>query len=94
VIWALSAGHALGAGSDASKLWLRAVVFAPSVPVVYLFVLRLAPRRSSEARRREPVPVPADARPRSMPEAHAPTAPPSGAADHRPDSPTPASVGV
>jgi hypothetical protein len=60
--WVLSAAHALGAGSDASKLWLRAVVLAPSVPVVYLLVLRLAPRRSSGTRRRDPVPLRADAR--------------------------------
>jgi sulfoxide reductase heme-binding subunit YedZ len=40
LIWVTSAVHTIGAGSDASKLWLRAVASAPVVPVVYLLVLR------------------------------------------------------
>lgn len=40
VVWILAAGHALGAGSDASRLWLRAVVLAPVAPIVYLLVVR------------------------------------------------------
>jgi len=40
IVWMLSVGHALGAGSDASRLWLRAVVLAPVAPIVYLLVLR------------------------------------------------------
>jgi sulfoxide reductase heme-binding subunit YedZ len=40
VVWVLSAVHALGAGSDASKLWLRVVVLIPVAPIVYLFVVR------------------------------------------------------
>lgn len=48
VVWLLAAAHALGAGTDAQKLWLRAIALAPSVPVVYLLVLRLAPRRSAK----------------------------------------------
>jgi sulfoxide reductase heme-binding subunit YedZ len=42
VVWALSVIHTLGAGSDASALWLRAVVLAPIAPVAYLLVLRVA----------------------------------------------------
>jgi sulfoxide reductase heme-binding subunit YedZ len=52
VVWALSAAHALGAGTDAPRLWLRGAALAPAVPVVYLLVLRLAPRRSSKTSRR------------------------------------------
>ena len=52
VVWALSAAHALGAGTDAPRLWLRAVALAPAVPVVYLLVLRLARRPSSKSARR------------------------------------------
>jgi methionine sulfoxide reductase heme-binding subunit len=46
IVWMLSVGHALGAGSDASKLWLRALVLAPVAPIVYLLVVRLLTRRS------------------------------------------------
>ena len=52
VVWMLSAAHTLGAGSDASRLWLRAIAAAPAVPAVYMLVLRLAPPRSSQADRR------------------------------------------
>lgn len=52
VVWALAAAHALGAGTDAPRLWFRAVALVPAVPVVYLLVLRFAPRRSSKMARR------------------------------------------
>jgi methionine sulfoxide reductase heme-binding subunit len=39
--WVLSAVHTLGAGSDAHKVWLQALVLAPVVPVVYLVMLRV-----------------------------------------------------
>ena len=52
VVWALSAAHTLGAGTDAPRLWLRAIALAPAVPVVYLLVLRLGPRRSPKMARR------------------------------------------
>jgi methionine sulfoxide reductase heme-binding subunit len=41
LVWLLSVLHTLGAGSDGSKLWLRVVVLVPSVPIVYLLMLRL-----------------------------------------------------
>lgn len=45
IVWILSVGHALGAGSDAPRLWLRALVLAPVAPIVYLLVVRVfAPR--------------------------------------------------
>jgi sulfoxide reductase heme-binding subunit YedZ len=42
VVWVASAVHTLGAGSDAGRLWLRAMVFLPVFPFVYLLVLRMA----------------------------------------------------
>ncbi|MEA2147051.1 MAG: methionine sulfoxide reductase heme-binding subunit [Solirubrobacteraceae bacterium] len=41
LVWALGAVHTLGAGSDASTLWLRAVVVAPIAPLAYIGVLRV-----------------------------------------------------
>jgi methionine sulfoxide reductase heme-binding subunit len=49
-IWVLSVVHTLGAGSDASRLWLRAVVLAPVAPIAYLLVLRLARERPAMRR--------------------------------------------
>jgi methionine sulfoxide reductase heme-binding subunit len=40
VVWLLSVAHALGAGSDATRPWLRFVVLVPVAPVVYLLVVR------------------------------------------------------
>jgi sulfoxide reductase heme-binding subunit YedZ len=51
LVWLLSVVHALGAGSDASKLWLRAVVLAPIAPVAYLLVLRIFGARGGDARK-------------------------------------------
>jgi methionine sulfoxide reductase heme-binding subunit len=50
-IWVLSAVHTLGAGSDGTALWLRAVVLAPVAPIAYLLVPRLARERPAGARR-------------------------------------------
>ncbi len=48
--WLASAIHALGAGSDAHKLWLQAIVVAPVIPIVYLLVLRLLKPERSHSR--------------------------------------------
>jgi methionine sulfoxide reductase heme-binding subunit len=64
IVWVLSAVHALGAGTDGTKLWLRVIVLTPVAPIVYLLVLRLlgterTPRASApggarpQARRRD-----------------------------------------
>ena len=46
LVWVLSAVHALGAGSDAGTLWLRAIVALPAIPIIYALTLRtLSPRR-------------------------------------------------
>ncbi len=44
LVWVLSAIHTIGAGSDGGQLWLRCLVLAPGIPIVYLLVLRLLPR--------------------------------------------------
>jgi methionine sulfoxide reductase heme-binding subunit len=41
VAWLLSVVHTLGAGSDASAPWLRAVVMVPAVPIAYALVARV-----------------------------------------------------
>jgi methionine sulfoxide reductase heme-binding subunit len=41
IVWILAVLHTIGAGSDAKKLWLQAVVLAPGVPIIYLLMLRL-----------------------------------------------------
>jgi methionine sulfoxide reductase heme-binding subunit len=51
VVWLLSAVHALGAGSDASKLWVRVVVLFPVAPIVYLLVVRTLGVENRRARR-------------------------------------------
>ena len=61
IVRMLSVVHALGAGSDAAKLWLRAVALAPMVPMVYLLVVRtlgteLGQALSGERRRRTDAP--------------------------------------
>jgi methionine sulfoxide reductase heme-binding subunit len=64
IVWVLSGVHALGAGTDGAKLWLRMIVLTPVAPIVYLLVLRLlgserTPRASAprgarpQARRRD-----------------------------------------
>ena len=43
VVWLLCAAHALGSGSDAGTVWLRAIVLLPAVPIIYLLTVRLLP---------------------------------------------------
>jgi sulfoxide reductase heme-binding subunit YedZ len=53
IVWLLSVVHALGAGSDGAKPWLRAVVLAPLAPIVFLLVVRtLGPERKPAQRTR------------------------------------------
>jgi sulfoxide reductase heme-binding subunit YedZ len=54
--WLLSAAHALGAGTDRSTLWLRAVVLLPAIPIVYALTVRVlagsrTPRPPAHTRR-------------------------------------------
>ena len=48
LVWFLAGIHTVGAGSDAMRPWLRALVVSPIVPMVYLLVLRaLKPSRAA-----------------------------------------------
>ena len=53
VVWVLSAVHTLGTGSDARTLWLRLLVLAPGVAVIYLVVLRIL-KPENQTRREKP----------------------------------------
>jgi sulfoxide reductase heme-binding subunit YedZ len=50
LVWALGVVHTLGAGSDAATQWLRGFVLLPAIPIVYLLVLRMLPRRRAPSR--------------------------------------------
>jgi sulfoxide reductase heme-binding subunit YedZ len=60
LVWVLGVIHTLGAGSDAATIWLRAFVLVPSIPIAYLFVLRVFAGRRHATRR--PAGAPADGR--------------------------------
>jgi sulfoxide reductase heme-binding subunit YedZ len=67
LVYAMGLVHTLGAGTDASTTWLRAVMLATAVPIVGLFALRVARSRRAPARTpRQPARRPA---PRPVPEA-------------------------
>jgi methionine sulfoxide reductase heme-binding subunit len=53
VVWILAVIHTLGAGSDGTTAWLRAIALATGLPIVYLFALRVfqSPRRASRSHR-------------------------------------------
>jgi sulfoxide reductase heme-binding subunit YedZ len=57
VVWLLSVVHALGSGSDASSLWLRLLVLAPALPIVYAFTIRMLGGRGRRARAPRPQPA-------------------------------------
>jgi len=42
-VWALGVVHTLGAGTDASTTWLRAIMITTGVPIVFLFLRRVLP---------------------------------------------------
>lgn len=51
IVWVLAVAHALGAGTDGSKLWLRAIVLMPVAPIVYLLVVRTVDPQRAQAKR-------------------------------------------
>jgi len=60
LVWALGVVHTIGAGSDASTVWLRAYLLLTGIPIVYLAVLRILQSRQHRARRTtaaQPAPV-------------------------------------
>jgi sulfoxide reductase heme-binding subunit YedZ len=58
IVWLLSVVHALGAGSDGARPWLRAVVLAPLAPIVFLLVVRTLGRPARLAPGPGPGPTP------------------------------------
>jgi sulfoxide reductase heme-binding subunit YedZ len=65
--WLMSAAHTLGAGSDAQRMWLQALVIAPAIAIVYLLVLRvLKPGTATAGASRDP-PRPIAPQPSSTP---------------------------
>src|SRR5204863_800441 len=45
LVYVLAVGHTLGAGTDASAPWMRALLLATAVPILFLFLMRvLTPR--------------------------------------------------
>jgi len=66
--WLLAVAHTLGAGSDGAALWLRIGVFAPTVPIAYLTVLRLLPGSKPPARPAEARAGSSATRPRALAE--------------------------
>lgn len=51
LVWLLGVVHALGSGTDARSLWLRALVLAPVPPIVVLFGTRIVRGRRRAAAR-------------------------------------------
>jgi sulfoxide reductase heme-binding subunit YedZ len=50
VVWALAAGHALTAGTDASTPWMRAILLVSAIPIAGLFAARVLGGRRRGAR--------------------------------------------
>ena len=69
IVWLLGVAHTLGAGSDASTPWLRALMLLTGLPIVYLATLRILgagrpPARTKLARGRVPAQAPTASSPR------------------------------
>lgn len=72
-VWVLAVVHTLGAGSDASTLWLRAVMLVTGAPIVFLLLVRIFDRSKPAAKRvvpaaqgASPASLPATAEPRPL----------------------------
>jgi methionine sulfoxide reductase heme-binding subunit len=61
LVWLLGATHAVGAGSDASTLFMRALIVGSAVPIGALLALRLSGGATTPAPARPPAPTPAPA---------------------------------
>jgi ferredoxin-NADP reductase len=44
LVYVLSVAHTLGAGTDASEPWMRAMLLATGAPVLFLFLMRVLPQ--------------------------------------------------
>ena len=50
LVWVLGVVHTLGAGSDASTIWLRVVMLVTGAPIVFLLLVRIFDRRPAAVR--------------------------------------------
>ena len=51
LVWALAVVHTPGAGTDATQLWMRVILLATGIPIVFLFLRRIMPGEAKPARR-------------------------------------------
>ena len=54
LVYVLGVIHMLGAGSDASAPWLRAVLLATGAPILFLFLVRVLPEDAATRTRTRP----------------------------------------
>jgi sulfoxide reductase heme-binding subunit YedZ len=54
LVYVLGVVHTLGAGSDASAPWMRAVLLSTGAPILFLFLLRVLPQDAQPAPIRRP----------------------------------------
>jgi len=54
LVWVLAVIHTLGAGTDASQLWMRVILLTTGIPIVFLFLRRILPGEAKPARRVRP----------------------------------------
>jgi methionine sulfoxide reductase heme-binding subunit len=54
VVYLLGVVHTVGAGTDVSAPWMRAVLFATGAPILFLFLLRVLPEEARPAPTRRP----------------------------------------
>ncbi len=59
-VWALGVVHTLGAGTDATTPWLRSILVATGIPIVYLFLRRILPSEDGRRPARVPQRSPAE----------------------------------
>ncbi|HEX8646748.1 MAG TPA: ferric reductase-like transmembrane domain-containing protein [Thermoleophilaceae bacterium] len=70
LVYVLGVIHTLGAGTDASAPWMRAVLLATGAPIVFLFLLRVLPEEAEAKPKPARPPRPAaEERPRPVPAA-------------------------
>jgi sulfoxide reductase heme-binding subunit YedZ len=60
LVWVLAVVHALGSGSDAGRLWMRAIVLMPVPAVAYLLTVRVLEQRLRAARRQHTAVIQSD----------------------------------
>jgi sulfoxide reductase heme-binding subunit YedZ len=54
LVWALAVVHTLGAGTDATQIWMRAILLTTGIPIIFLFLRRIMPGEAKPARRVRP----------------------------------------